>query len=86
MSTRPDPFGPYQSPAELARGRRTALANLVVSVAAVVLAVVSARLYDDGRLVAAYLLAGTMFFVAGLAASIRWSRTPEFALELERVE
>jgi hypoxanthine-guanine phosphoribosyltransferase len=83
---RNDPFGPFTSPEELARGRRTMLANLAIALAALVLAVVVSRNYDDGRLLAVYLLAGGLHFVAALAAAVRWSRTPEFATELERVD
>jgi hypothetical protein len=72
------PFGPYPTPAELAKGRRKTIVSLVVAVAAVALAVVASRTVADGRLVTVYLVAGGMHFGACVAAAVRWSRTPEF--------
>jgi hypothetical protein len=74
-------FSPYPSREELAKGKRRALVSLVVAVLAVGLSVVASRTVDDGRLVTVYLLAGGLHFAACLAASIRWSRTPEFNAE-----
>ena len=79
MSTMtPTRFGPYRTPAELAKGRRKTILSLVVALAAVVLAVVASRTVADGRLVTVYLVAGIMHFVSCVAAAVRWSRTPEF--------
>lgn len=79
MSTMtPQRFGPYSTRAELDKGKRKAVLSLVVAVGAVVLAVVASRTVADSRLVLVYLAAGGMHFAASLAASVRWSRTPEF--------
>ena len=77
-TTTPNAFGPYDTPGELARGKRKAILSLAVAVAAVVLSVVASRTVDDGRLVLVYLLAGGLHLAASVCASIRWSRTPEF--------
>ena len=77
-TTTPTAFGPYLTPAELAKGKRKALVSLVVAVAAVVLSVVASRTVSDERLVVVYLLAGALHFGASVAASVRWSRTPDF--------
>jgi hypothetical protein len=79
MSTMtPTRFGPYKTPAELAKGRRKTILSLAVALVAVVLAVVASRTVADGRLVTVYLVAGVMHFCACVAAAVRWSRTPEF--------
>jgi hypoxanthine-guanine phosphoribosyltransferase len=77
-TTTPTRFGPYSTRDELHKGRRKALLSLTVAVVAVVLAVFASRTVEEPRLVVVYLLAGGMHFAASLAASIRWSRTPEF--------
>jgi hypothetical protein len=77
-TTRPNPLGPYATPAELARGRRKVVVGLVVALLAVVLAVVASRTVGDGRLVTVYLVAAALHFGASVAASIRWSRTRAF--------
>ena len=77
-TTTPNAFGPYDSPSELARGKRKALVSLAVTVAAVLLSVVASRTVDDARLVAVYLVAGAMHLAACVSASVRWSRTPDF--------
>lgn len=77
-TTTPNAFGPYATPAELAKGKRKALVSLLVAVVAVVLSVIAARTVSDERLVVAYLLAGGLHFAACLSASVRWSRTPDF--------
>jgi len=74
----PNAFGPYATRAELDKGKRKAVLSLVVALAAVALAVVASRTVADERLVVVYLVAGGMHFAASLAASLRWSRTPEF--------
>ncbi|MGY2873576.1 hypothetical protein ACVW00_000766 [Marmoricola sp. URHA0025 HA25] len=79
MSTMtPNRFGPYATRSELDRGKRKAVLSLVVALAAVALAIVASRTVDSPRLVVVYLVAGGMHFAASLAASVRWSRTPEF--------
>jgi hypothetical protein len=79
MSTMtPNHFGPYPTRAELDKGKRKAMIGLAIAVSAVVLAVVASRTVGDLRLVVVYLVAGGMHFAASLAASVRWSRTPEF--------
>jgi hypothetical protein len=79
MSTiAPQRFGPYATPDELLKGKRKAVLSLVVALFAVALAVVASRTVDQPRLVVVYLVAGGMHFAASLAASLRWSRTPEF--------
>ena len=77
-STTPNPFGPYATPDELAKGKRRTLVSLVVAVMAVSLSVLASRTVDDQRLIAVYLVAGALHFAAGLAAAVRWSRTPAF--------
>lgn len=77
-TTTPNPFAPYATPVELAKGKRKAIVSLVVAVLAITLSVVASRTTDDHRLVTVYLLAGGLHFVACLGASVRWSRTPEF--------
>lgn len=77
-ATTPNPFAPYPTPHELARGKRKALVSLVVAVVAIALSVVASRTVADGRLVTVYLLAGGLHFAACLAAAVRWSRTPDF--------
>jgi hypothetical protein len=77
-TTTPNAFGPYPTPAELAKGKRKALLGLAVAVAAVVLSVVASRTVADERLVVVYLLAGALHFGSSLSASVRWSRTPDF--------
>jgi hypothetical protein len=77
-TTTPHAFGPYPTPAELAKGKRKALVSLVVAMGAVVLSVVASRTVADERLVVVYLLAGGLHFAASVAASVRWSRTPDF--------
>jgi len=74
----PNAFGPYETPRELAQGKRKALVSMLVTVAAVVLAVVASRTVADGRLVLVYLVAGGLHLAAGVTASVRWSRTPDF--------
>jgi hypothetical protein len=78
MSTSATPFGPYPTPEELARGKRKVLVSLTVTVCAVALSALASRTTDDGRLVIVYLAAAALHLAAGLAASIRWSRTPDF--------
>lgn len=77
-STTPNAFGPYSTPAELARGKRRAIVGLLVAVGAVLLSVVASRTVADGRLVVVYLLAGALHFTSAISASVRWSRTPDF--------
>lgn len=77
-STTTTRFGPYPTPAELAKGKRKAIVSLVVAVAAALLSVLASRTVDDGRLVVVYLVAGGLHFAACIAASVRWSRTPDF--------
>lgn len=77
MTRRPEPFPPYSTPEELARGRRKMLVYLAITVGAVVLAAVAAREVGDGRLVAAYVVAAVMHLISALGPAIRWSRTPE---------
>jgi hypothetical protein len=78
MSRTPDPFAPYATPEELARGRRRAALMLVVGAAALVLAIVARRYVDDVRLVRTYLLAGGLHLVAAIGPIVRISRTGEF--------
>lgn len=79
MSTMtPNAFGPYANRAELDKGKRKAVLSLVVALGAIALAIVASRTVADPRLVVVYLVAGGMHFAASLAASVRWSRTPEF--------
>lgn len=77
-TTTPNAFGPYPTPAELAKGKRKALVSLVVALGAVVLSVVASRTVADERLVVVYLLAGALHFATSVGASVRWSRTPDF--------
>ena len=77
-TTTPSAFGPYATPAELAKGKRKAVLSLLVALGAVVLSVVASRTVADGRLVVVYLLAGGLHFAASVNASVRWSRTPDF--------
>lgn len=78
MTRKPDPFGPFETPEELARGRRRAAINLLVAAVASCLAVVAHRTVGDARLVQTYLLAGALFLAAGIGALVRLSRTGEF--------
>jgi hypothetical protein len=77
-TTSPHHFGPYATPEELLEGKRRAVLCLVVALLAVALAIVASRTVGQPRLVVVYLTAGGMHFAASLAASLRWSRTPEF--------
>lgn len=77
-TTTPNAFGPYSTPAELAKGKRKAVLSLLVAIGAVVLSVVASRTVTDERLVVVYLLAGALHFAAAIGASVRWSRTPDF--------
>lgn len=77
-TTTPNAFGPYPTPAELARGKRKAVVSLLVALGAVVLSVVASRTVADERLVVVYLLAGALHLAASVSASVRWSRTPDF--------
>jgi hypothetical protein len=77
-TTTPNPFGPYATRDELDKGKRKAVIGLVIALFAVALAIVASRTVEDSRLVVVYLIAGGMHFAASLAASVRWSRTPEF--------
>lgn len=74
-------WGPYETPAELAKGRRTTILSLVVCLVAVGLSVLTARTLEDGRLVGIYLLAVALHFLAAVGTAIRWSRTPDFSTE-----
>lgn len=76
--SKPDPFGPYATPEELAQGKRRALVNLLVAASALVLSVVAHRTVGDGRLVSTYLLAGGLFLAAGIGPLVRVTRTGEF--------
>jgi hypothetical protein len=79
MSTiAPNPFGPYATPEELAKGKRKAMLSLFVAVVAVAGFVVAARTVADGRLMTVYLVAAALHFAASVSASVRWSRTPDF--------
>ena len=79
MSTMtPQRFGPYSTRDELLKGKRKTFLSLTIALVAVTLAVVASRAVDDSRLVVVYLVAGGMHFAASVAASVRWSRTPEF--------
>jgi hypoxanthine-guanine phosphoribosyltransferase len=77
-TTTPNRFGPYATREELLKGKRKAVLSLAIAVSAVALAILASRTVEDSRLVVVYLLAGGMHFAASVAASIRWSRTPEF--------
>lgn len=77
-TTTPTRWGPYATPVELAKGRRTTILSLVVCLVAVVGSVVAARTVDDHDLVVVYLLAGLLHFVAAVGTAVRWSRTPDF--------
>lgn len=79
---KPDPFGPYASPEELARGKRRALVNLVVAAVAFTLSLVAHGMVGDDRLVMTYLLAGSLFLANAAGALLRAGRTGE----LERVD
>lgn len=81
MSSRRDPFAPYRTADELARGRRQTVLYLAVTVAAVVLAIVAHRYVGDPRLTRVYLLAAGLHLLGAVGPAIRWSRTPD----LERV-
>lgn len=83
MSTpKPDPFGPYATPEELARGKRRAVVNLLVAAVAASLAVVAHRAVGDPRLVQTYLVAAALFLGAGVGPLVRVTRTGAF----ERVD
>ena len=77
-TTTPNTFGPYPTPAELAKGKRKVVLSLLVALGAVALSVVASRTVPDERLVVVYLLAGGLHFAAAVNASVRWSRTPDF--------
>lgn len=77
MSTTRDPFAPFQTRDELAKGKRKVLLSLAVAVVATVLGVLAVRAVGDPRLATAYLAAAALHFGAGLGPAIRWSRTPE---------
>ena len=79
---KPDPFGPYASPEELAKGRRRALVNLAVAAVAFTLSLVAHGAVGDDRLVATYLLAGALFLANAVGPLLRVGRTGEF----ERVD
>ncbi|WP_435772019.1 hypothetical protein [Nocardioides sp. SYSU DS0651] len=76
--SKPDPFGPYLTPEDLAKGKRRALLNLVVAAVAFSLSLVAHRLVGDDRLVSTYLLAGGLFLVAGIGPLLRVTRTGQF--------
>ena len=76
MTNRTEPFPPYSTPQELARGRRKMFTYLAITVGAVVLAAVAARQVGDGRLVTVYVVAAVLHLVSALGPAIRWSRTP----------
>ena len=76
--SKPDPFGPYQSPDELAQGKKRAAINLLVAAVALSLSVVAHRVVGDGRLVSTYLLAGGLFLAAGIGPLVRIGRTGAF--------
>ena len=79
MSTMtPQRFGPYSTRDELLKGKRKTVLSLAVALLAVTLAVIASRSVDEPRLVVVDLVAGGMHFAASVAASVRWSRTPEF--------
>ena len=82
MNNKTDPFGPYRTPDELAKGKRRAVINFLVAAVALAMSVVANRAVGDDRLVSTYLLAGGLYLVAGIGPAIRASRTPEF----ERVD
>lgn len=70
------PFRPFEDRAELRRGRRQVFVNLLISVVAVVLAVVAERTVGDPRLVQTYVVGAVLFLVASIGPAIRWSNTP----------
>lgn len=80
--SKPDPFGPYRTPDELAQGKRRAVVNLLVAAVALSLSVVAHRAVGDDRLVSTYLLAGGLFLAAGIGPLVRIGRTGTF----ERVD
>lgn len=88
MSTRRDPFAPYRTADELARGRRQTLVYLAVAVSAVALAIVAQRYVGNPRLTEVYLLAAGLHLLGAVGPAIRWSRTPDLdtALVAERIE
>ncbi|NYJ03023.1 hypothetical protein HNR19_003721 [Nocardioides thalensis] len=77
MSQKTEPFPPYSTREELARGRRKMFVYLAITVGAAVLAMIAAREVGDGRLVTAYVVAAVMHLASALGPAIRWSRTPE---------
>lgn len=77
MSRTTHPFRPYATCDELARGRRQAVLNVVISLAASSLAVVAHRSVGDSRLVQMYVVAAVLYLVASLGPAIRWSNTPD---------
>lgn len=77
MSQKTEPFPPYTTRQELARGRRKMFVYLAITMGAVLLAALAAREVGDGRLVAAYIVAAVMHLASALGPAIRWSRTPE---------
>ncbi|HWI42250.1 MAG TPA: hypothetical protein VNS81_01420 [Nocardioides sp.] len=80
--SKPDPFGPYATPEELALGKRRVLVNLLVGAVALALSVVAHRTIGDHRLVSTYLLGGGLFLASGIGHLLRVTRTGEF----ERVD
>jgi len=77
MSSRTEPFPPYATRADLARGRRRVFVYLAITVGAGLLAAVAAREVGDARLVTGYVVAAVMHLLCALGPAIRWSRTPE---------
>lgn len=85
-TTKPDPFGPYPTPEELAKGKRRAMVNLLVAAVAASLAVVAHRAVGDPRLVQTYLVAAALFLGAGIGPLVRVTRTGEFERAESRVD
>jgi hypothetical protein len=73
-----NPFRPYATRRELAKGRRQMLVNIAITLAAAALAVVAHRTVGDERLVQMYVVGAVLYLVAALGSAIRWSNTPAF--------
>lgn len=78
MTNSPAPFRPYPNRHELVRGQRRFTINLLIAVAAALLALVAHRAVGDPRLVQMYVAAAVIYLVSSLGPAIRWSNTPEF--------
>jgi|GEM_PF-3981725 len=72
------PFAPYDTPRELAKGKRKTILTLLLAVGAALLAIVAQSVVDDQRLATVYVAAAILWILSGLGEALRWSNTAEF--------